>query len=199
MRSRGGTLVLAGVLLTLAALSARMLLLAHEELGVARAAAAAGDAEAQARHLRRAMAHYLPGNPWVSAAAGELAALARAQEAGGDRDAALQSWRELRTAALVLRTGWMQPLSTELSEANDRIAALNGGAVSRARLGAPRDPSTGWVVVALAGLGVWLAGAVLLLLRGLKSDLTLVRRRFWPLLGVVATGWVLFALGLGLA
>ncbi len=199
MSARGGTLVAAGVLLLLAGLTARMLLLAQEEAALAHAAAGRGDAEAQARHLRRAMAHYLPGNPWVSRSCKELAQLAAIQEEKGGRAAALTSWRELRSAIMVLRTGFYQPFASELAAANARIAAITGGAPPLERLNRPPDPSPAWAALALAGFALWVGGAVLMLLRGLKPDLGLIGRLFWPLLGIVVVGWILFALGLAQA
>ena len=194
---RGWSLVLAGVLLLLAAATARMWLLSGEELELA--SVAGQDDEARARHLRRAMAHYFPGNPRVARACAGLVALASGQEQAGQRVAATHTWRELRSAILALR-GVGQPFAGELEQANTRLAQLNGGVTTLARLQNPAaDPSPGWAALAILGFLLWVGGAVLLLLRGLKPDLGLVPKRFWPLLVVVLLGWGLFAVGLALA
>jgi hypothetical protein len=200
-RARGAAaLVLAGVLLLLAGLGARMLLAARQELWRAAAAASRGDAEGQRRHLRRAMAHYLPGNPWVRRARDRLLHLARQAEARGRAREALLAWRELRGAILRLR-GLTRPFAATLPEANARIAALSAGGAPRVlrRLERPPDPHPGWAGLGLVGLALWVGGALLLLYRGLRPDASVVARRFWPLLLVVALGLSLFGLGMGLA
>jgi len=194
---RGWSLVLAGVLLLLATATARMWLLSGEELELA--AATGEDVEARARHLRRAMAHYFPGNPRVARACHELLTLASRQEQAGERAAAARTWQELRSAILALR-GVGQPFAEELEQANTRLAELNVGGTTLARLQNPAsDPSPGWAALAILGFLLWVGGAVALMLRGLKPDLKLVPARFWPLLLVVLVGWGLFAVGLALA
>ena len=205
-RSQGWQLVLAGVLLVLAALVGRMLFGAQRE--VARAALA-GDLEGRTRHLRRAMAYYLPGNPWVRQAHDELLALARRADRLGNRPQALAAYRELRSAILALR-GLSRPFAATLPEVNRAIARLSSadpravpglrGAAGREallrRLEHPPAPARGWTVLGLGGFGLWVLGGALLLLRGLRPDLSLVRRRFWPLLALVALGLLLFGVGL---
>jgi hypothetical protein len=189
---------MAGVLLLLAGILSRMWLLGGDELAAAEAARQRGDAVAQARHLRRAMAHYFPGSPHVSRACTSLASLAASQERAGKRHEAQHTWRELRSAILVLR-GVGQPYAHQLALANTRLADLGKGATTLARLQNPRDPNPGWAALAITGFILWVGAAVLMILQGLKPDLKLVPKRFWPLLALVATGWALFAAGLGLA
>ena len=202
--ARSGTLVLAGVLLVLGGLCARMLLGARQQVQAAQQAARQGDTAGQARHLRRAMAYYLPGNPWVSQAKKQLSHAARQAEARGQPGQALASWRELRGAILGLR-GATQPFAESLAEANARIAALSAGGVGarqrqlHQRLTRPPDPHRGWTLAALAGLLIWVGGALLLFYRGLRPDARLVPARFWPLAGVVCAGLALFCLGLARA
>ncbi len=203
------TLIIAGVLLVLAGLCARMLLGARQEVALAQAAAARGERDRQVRHLRRAMAHYLPGNPWVAEAHQRLLALARQAQARGDKDRARAYWGELRGAVLRLR-GVTRPYAGTLAEANTNIAALSGagyahgvGSAGRtrllARLASPPEPHPVWTLVALLGFLVWVGGAALLLLRGLRPDASIVWRRLWPLAAAVAGGFMLFCAGLSLA
>lgn len=195
---RGWNLVLAGVLLLLAGVTARMWILGSEELTHADAAARRGDTEAQTRHLRRAMAHYFPGSPHVSEACEDLATLARGQERSGAPARAQHTWRELRSAILALR-GLSQPYAEELDLANQHLAALAKGATTLERLQQPPDPNPGWAALAVLGFLLWVGAAVVMVLRGLKPDLKLVPRKFWALFGLVVAGWGLFALGLALA
>lgn len=176
---------------------------------MAREAAARGDAEGQAMHLRRAMAYYLPGNPWVTEAHHRLGDLARLAQVRGQRTQALAYWRELRGAVLRLR-GFTRPFSGSLDEANRGIAALSArgyafGVQSAdrdrllARLGSPPEPRPVWALVALAGFCLWVGGAVLLLFRGLRPDASVVWRRLWPMALAVGSGFALFCLGLSQA
>jgi hypothetical protein len=137
--------ILAAVLLLLAGLAARMLLGARLEVQRARAAADKRDTEARLRHLRRAMAYYLPGNPWVREAHDRLLLAARDARARGDHAAALDAYRELRSAILRLR-GSTRPYAETLPEVNRSIAALTSaraGAAPPARGTADAPPARG--------------------------------------------------------
>lgn len=202
------TLIIAGVLLVLAGLCARMLLGARQEVAAARAAAAQGDRDLQVRHLRRAMAHYLPGNPWVSEAHHRLLKLARQAQARGDKERARAYWGELRGAVLRLR-GLTRPYSSSLAEANRNIAALSGAGYAHgvdsadrarllARLSSPPEPHPWWALLALVGFALWVGGSALLLARGLRPDASIIWRRLWPLALAVASGFAIFCAGLSL-
>ena len=207
-RARARTLLIAALLLIVAALAARMLLGARAELT---RAAAAKSAEVRVRHLRRAMAYYLPGNPWVRSAHDRLLAAARKQRAAGQREQALRSYHELRSAILQLR-GLTRPYAATLPEVNEAIATLAAAHPEAApalrskagqdkllrRLEAPPEPSPGWAALGLLGLVLWVGGAAWLLARGLRADAARTRR-FWPLVGLVALGLCLFCVGMGLA
>ncbi len=199
--ARAGTLALVVVLLAAAALSARMLLGARQELARADQAAAGKDGEAELRHLRRAMAYYLPGSPWVRAAHDRLLRRGQAARARGDRAAALLAFGELRGAILRLR-GPGQPYGATLPQLDRAIAELSAPAgparaARLARLRHPEAPRPGWALLGVLGFLVWVGGAFGLLFCGLRPDARPADRRFWVLLGVVAAGVVLFVLGLG--
>lgn len=206
--------LLACALLLAAALGARMLAGAQLELSRAQEAQARGDRPARLRHLRRAMAYYVPGNPWVRQAHDELLTLARRARRDGRREAALEAYHELRSAILSLRTaGATRPYAGSLPEINraiaaltsahpDAAAALRGEAGRRdllRRLEAPPGPHRGWAALGLLGFLIWVGGACWMLARGLRRDARVVGRRFWPLLALVLLGLGLFCLGLALA
>jgi len=190
----------------------RMLVGAYRETALAAALRDKGDAHGRRLHLRRAMAYYFPGNPWVRDARDQLLLLAQQQERAGDRTAALQTWRTLRGALLSLRA-INQPMGEVLPRVNERIAALSvaaslasealrrdGGKASfLARLAAPPDPHPLWTLVGLLGFIVWTGSGYALVFRGLTATGGLKNASFtrWGL--AVLAGLGLFALGLGLA
>ena len=207
-RIKPTSLLVAAVLLVLAGLCARMLLGARQQVAAAARAGAAGDHRSQVRHLRRAMAYYLPGNPWVGEAHDRLLELARQAATRGHRPRALHRFRELRSAILRLR-GAFQPYASTLPEVNRALASLSSGyahglssadpARWRQRLAQAPEPHLGATMLALAGFCLWVGGAVLLLLRGLRPDATVIWRRLWPLALCVAAGLGLFCAGLAAA
>lgn len=204
---RARALVGGALLLVLALLSARMLLGARGELAEAGAAHAQGDREGEVRHLRRAFAYYLPGNPWLRRAHDQLLALAREAERRGERAAALTASLELRGAILSLR-GLSRPFAGTLPELDARIARLLGsedGARGpsverlRTRLAAPPEPDRLWAGLGLLGFLAWTAGGFLLCAFAIRADASLDRRRLWPLLVVVLGGQLLFWAGMARA
>ncbi len=204
--------MLAGVILVLFALSARMLLGARQQLQLAKAAQARGDEEGRVRCLRRAMAYYLPGNPWVRAAKEQLLRVALKAQARGDEAFALDTLWQLRSAILGLR-GLTNPYGEALPQINQLIVELAPrrphaathlqGAAGRARLlerlGAPPRVHPLWSGIGLAGFLLWTVGAAVLLLWALRSDASIIAARFWPLLGLVDHGLALFGVGLAWA
>jgi hypothetical protein len=161
------------------------------------AIAASGDDELV--HLGRAARLYAPGNPYSRRAVEKLAAIGN-----GDPERALAAWRELRSAILATRS-FYTPHRALLDEANARIADLMADAElaagtqhardkarawHAARLAQDESPSVAWTLVALLGLGLWIASAVGLMLRGVGDDDRLRSR--------VALGWALGVAG-GLA
>jgi hypothetical protein len=205
-------MVVAGVLLVLAGLTARMIIGARGELSRARTARDQGEVTAQIRHLRRAMAYYLPGNPWTRLAKEELLVTARRAKGRGERSLALHAYRELRSAILALR-GIIRPYAESLPEVNRSIAQLtsqspeasprlrttSGRQTLLDRLNRPEEPDPAWAGLGLAGFLLWVTASFLLLLRGLRPEIRIIPGRFWPLLGVIAAGQCLFWLGMAYA
>ena len=195
--------MVAAVLLILAGLTARMTLGARAELRLADAVAGR---PMEAVHLRRAMAYYLPGNPYVAAAHRRLVALARGAEKDRRPAAALDTWRQLRSAILALR-GLTRPYAETLPEANRRIAALSATGprsglsvkAHRELLNHPKEPRPLWALLAVVGFVAWVGGAVWLLWGGLRPD---GGRRCGAVLAPLAltvAGFAVFAVGLAVA
>jgi len=212
-RARGGGALLAGgTALLLLGLVARMLLGARAEMHHAAAAATRGDQRAEVQHFRRAMAYYLPGNPWVRRAHDALLQVGIRAMDRGQNEIAADALEQLRSAILSLR-GISRPFSRTLPEVNRRLAALRSHEPQAApalrtpegerrlllRLEHPPEPEPLWAGLGLAGFLVWVASAFLLLYRGIRPDAALVRRRFWPLLGIMVGGMALFCLGMAWA
>jgi hypothetical protein len=205
-------LLLAGSLLILAGLTARMLIGSYRQIAAAHEAAEEGAVEAQVRHLRRAMSYYVPGNPWVRQGRDELLTLARQAERQDNDELALHAYRELRSAVLALR-GLTTPHGEVLGEVNRAIArlsgAVKGGAPALAtpegqqalerKLADPPAPRFWWAALGIAGLVLWIAAGFTLLLGALRPDATIISCRFWPLAGLVALGLVTFYAGMALA
>jgi hypothetical protein len=205
-------LVLGALALLIAVLCARMLLGARAEVRAASDSSTRNEGEAQIRHLRRAMAYYLPGNPWVRQARDLLLEEARQAEARGERSRALDALHQLRSAILSLR-GITHPYAETLPEVNRRLAELmvrdpqasrdlrvpEGRERLLQRLDHPPEPHPLWAGLGLFGFLSWVGGALALFWRGLRPDASLVPRTFWPLAGVVALGLLLFCLGLARA
>jgi len=211
-RRRAAALLAGGLLSVLALLCGRMLLGARAELAQADAARGRGDDAARVRHLRRAMASYLPGSPFVRQAHLALLGEARRAEAMGAPGRALEILHELRSAILALR-GLTHPFEASLPEINRAIARLSAGEPEAAaalrgpsgaeallrRLERPPEPDRLWAGLGLCGFLGYGGGGLLLFLHGLRPDASRVRRRFWPLLALVLVGLFLFGLGMGLA
>jgi hypothetical protein len=200
------------LLLLLLAIVARMLLGAKGELDQSQHAAMQNDRPEAARHLRRAMAYYLPFNPFVRQAKQRLWNMSMQALAEGRREEALDALYQLRYAILSLR-GLTRPYAEILPEVNRLTARLQaeqplaaawlkseeGQRSLRSRLDAVGEPDPLWAGVGLAGFLLWVVAALLLFARGLSPNASLVRRRFWPLLGLVFFGLALFVIGMARA
>jgi hypothetical protein len=192
----------------------RMLYGAHHHLGLAEKARSEGQWPQCRREYRRAMAYYLPGNPWMRRAKQGLVSLAKALEAKGDKDGSLAAWRDLRSAILMLR-GPGQPYGDALPLVNAAILRLSrdrhersargkqprasGSEVLRGqRLNAPPQPHPVFTGLGLLGFIVWVGGTFALIAVGLDRH-GKRQQRFWPVVGATAAGFLLFCLGMGLA
>lgn len=111
------------VALVLAPLLVRVAVDGRAELGRADAAAQAGDADAEIRHLGRAARFRLPLAQHDERALDRLAELARSADEAGEITTALAAWRELRSALIGTRAiDISEP--ERLAEANAAIVEL---------------------------------------------------------------------------
>lgn len=182
--------VAALVALGLAMVTGRVLWSSRVEWRDAEQLLAAGDRERAVDHFGRAARLYAPGNPWSTRSLDRLEELARRAEEGGEREAALGAWRELRSAVLATRAVYA-PNAARRAVADARIAVLAAALESpsidpsaseearrswhAARLARSDEPSPIWSLLALLGYAAFLASALGFLLRGLDDHDRLVR------------------------
>lgn len=205
-------LAITGVLLLVIAV--RVVTASRSELAEADRLRERGEVEGSISHYRRAARWYAPGNPYSTSALDALAAIALHAEEAGDRELALAAWRSVRGAILAARSFYV-PHAERLARADEHIATLMAAlppppmdaeqteeerrATHLALLrGAPR-PSVLWGVVALVGLGTWIAAALAFLTRAVDEDDRVIgaQARVWGTVWILGFGS--FLLGLALA
>ena len=172
--------------LMLGVLTARMVREGEAALAKSDAAFDRGDLREAILHARRAAVLYAPGAPHVNAAFARLRAVAVGAEAAGDPEVARQAWGAVRGAALETRHV-TAPHQAEIDRANSALARLQtAGAAPAERTAAvarlERDdaPRAPWVGVLGAGFGLFLAGLVVLVARGVTPS----GKPSWRALGV---------------
>ncbi len=183
-----------------------------------RSALARGDAAQEAGNTteaivwwRRAARWYVPLAPHVGRAYDRLESLAKQAETKGDIPTALAAWRGVRGSILATRSFFV-PHSSRLEPANRRIAALmarsepssvDPGKNEQQRadwhyalLARDEAPSVFWSIIAIFGFGLWVGGGVLMALRGVSREDTLVARQAAIAGALVLSGLVIWLLGL---
>jgi hypothetical protein len=174
-------------------------------------ALAAGDREGAVRWWRRAARWYVPLAPHVGRAYDRLEAIGREAEARGDLPIALAAWQGVRGSILATRSFYV-PFEERLDPANRRIAALlarmEGGAPDAGQTATEREawhyqlldrdeaPDVGWSLLALFGFAAWLGGGALFAWRGISAEDRLVPRAATTAGLLIASGLVLWLLGL---
>ena len=178
--------VLGGGLSLLVPIAGRVLVDGRAELAAAAEARAAGDGEAEIRHLGRAARFRLPLADHDERALARLAELGR----GGDSTLALTAWRELRGALIGTRVvgvsdpGLLAEADAAIVERMADEAARAGAPVARERWAAELDedlePRSRSLLAATA-LVAWLGACVGLVVRGIdrKGRLDPVPARRW--------------------
>jgi hypothetical protein len=189
------------------------------------AALVRGDQDEAIGRWRRAARWYVPGASHVDGAYERLETLARQAQEQGDIDTALAAWRGIRGSIMATRS-FYTPHRHRLDPANQRIAALMAEVESNSESSGQRNresrdeasgsqserqrwhyellrrdpgPSVFWSVVAILGFALWLGGGFLFALRGVTSDDTLVPRTAMYAGIMVASGLIVWMLGLYLA
>jgi hypothetical protein len=198
--------IAAAVVLALVVVCVRLLVDARSALVAGERAETRGDRLEAIRHYQDAARMYLPASPYVRDALDRLDALAAAATQSGDGPsvrAALEAER-----AAILATRWLvipnqsrlpqleRRLAQVLAATEDRSVAPGVSFEARAawhleRLARRPGPALPYVLLALAGLGLWVGGIVGFLRKGLDANLRLRLRQ------AVVAG-IAFALGLGL-
>ncbi len=214
MPERGRRLAIAGagVFLAFAVVVVRLLVEAQGAYRQGAAAEARGDFVQAVRHYLDAGRAYLPGNPTVRRALDRLDAIGIAAVTRGDYATARSAFEGERAALLGARS-FYTPHADRLPGINRRLARLMAATEEPAgmagfdgrtawheqRLNAKLRPKTSLVMLALAGLGLWVVSLGMFFRSGLSTNLTLVRTPA-VLAGLgFLVGMALFLVGLRLA
>ena len=192
---RRAALLLLLAVLTVAALTARIVARGESALESSDAAFDAGDLRKSTLFARRAAVLYVPGAPHVSAAYDRLGAIALGAESAGDLDVARAAWEAMRGAALETRHA-RTPRASELERADRNIARLSALRAAPDRRPRERDrqaqllaqsdaPELRPVILLFSGLLLAAAGLACLALRGVGRDGRLSAR--WAAWGMALT------------
>jgi hypothetical protein len=182
------------------ALAIRVVVAGRDALAAGDAAAARGRPREAIRAYETAARWYLPRAPHVDETYGRLRALA----ASSDPAVSLAAWRAIRGAARPSRSLWT-PHASDLAAADaaiaTRSAAVPGAATTdvawhRDRLARDARAGIAGLVLAAAGLLLWLGGGVLLVVRGTTAAGTLARRPALACVAAIVLGVGLWAAGL---
>jgi hypothetical protein len=214
MTGRRWLLVAVGVALALVVVAARLLVDARSALRAGQASEGRGDRLEAIRHYQDAARLYLPASPYVRGALDRLEALAATAAQAGDGPNVRAALEAERAAILATRSLYIphrsrlpdieQRLSRLLAAAEDRSVAPGVSFESRAawhleRLTRRPGPGLAHVLLALAGLVLWVGGAIGFCSRGLDVKLRL-RRPHAIIAGVTfIVGLAMFLAGLRFA
>lgn len=203
-----------GIGLALAVVVARVAVDGRAALRAGEAAEARADAEEAIRHYGDAARLYLPGAGHVTRALDRLEAIAAAAEEAGAPDIARRALEAFRAAALGTRS-FYTPHAGRLPAIERRLAALlaeledprvDPGASRAAReawhaarLARRPGPALPYVLLALAGLALWVGAAVGFFRAGLDPGLRLRRGPAIAAGVIFVLGFALFLTGLRLA
>ncbi len=213
---RGIAALLAVCLIASGVVVTRALVEGQRALHEADAAGEAGDVREAIAGYRAAARWYVPGAGHAKEAYDRLEEIGRAREAEGDRAGALAAWRGVRGSILATRSAY-SPFDDRLERANAHIARLlaekeraRAGPASSDGLATAKDwhrdalarvnaPSPAWTLLAVFGLALWIAGAVVFVVRGVTASGVLARRPAIAAAVFVVMGLVIWLLGLARA
>lgn len=206
VRTRRLLAVVALVIAVLGAVSIRVIVEGRDALAEGDAAAADGRIDEAIAAWESSARWYLPLAPHVDEAYARLIELASKSHRH-----ALPAWRAVRSAALATRSLWT-PHADDLAAANAAIVehasrdpegAIAGGADAAARrafhverLGRDPRPGLGTLILAIAGIALWLAGVALVLIRGFDEAGRVARRPALVGAGMSLIGLLGWAVGL---
>jgi hypothetical protein len=192
----------------------RVVVSGRAELGAGRDALAHGDAEEAVVRLRRAARWYAPGARHPAAALDLLEQIAARAEAAGDARTARLAWEAERSAILAARSFYV-PFAERLPVANRHIAELlareEGPAADPEKSEAQRAawhlalltrddaPLVGFTILALVGFVGWIAGALVLIYRGVDASDRLRPRAALRAGALIVAGYAAFLIGLARA
>lgn len=205
---------LAIVFLLFGVLSVRALWQGRSALESGDTAMSAGIPKDAIRHWRRAARWYLPLAPHVETAYDRLRALGQKAESEGDTQTAIAAWTGIRSSVRATRS-FYTPYPERLQEADLHIADLmvrwevelgQSSEPSAERvdwhfklLKIDHMPSTGWSIIALLGLALWIGGGFAFALRGVDAQDKLVPKAAAYSGMMVGIGLLVWLTGLYLA
>jgi hypothetical protein len=207
-------IVTIGVTLALVVVCVRLLVESRSALLAGEGSAARGDRFEAIRHYQDAARLYLPASPYVRDALDRLEALAAAATQSGDGPVVRAALEAERAAILATRSLYT-PNQSRLPKLEGRLAQVLAAAEDRSvapgvtfearaawhleRLSRRPGPALPYVLLALAGLGLWVGSAIVFFSRGLDANLRL-RSPHAAVSGVIfALGLTLFLVGLRLS
>jgi hypothetical protein len=178
----------AGLALGLGIVVVRLLVDARASLQSGLAAEQRGEIAVAIRHYLDAARMYVPGSPYPPRALDRLDAIAVAAVTRGDYPTARAAF-EAERAALLGSRSFYTPYAGRMPDLERRLARLLAASEDHAaaasfeertawhaqRLAEHPGPKNSWVLLALLGLGIWIASAVLFFRYGLDAELGLRR------------------------
>lgn len=198
----------------LALVAVRCVVAAREELTAGITLEHAGDIPGALVHYRRSVRWYVPWSGVGVEAVEAMRRVALGAERRGEAAVALHAWRALRGALQSARSVYV-PFAHRLREADGRIAALMASGESPpadAQLSGPerqrfyaaelaQNPGAKplWVLLALAGMLLWMGATITFLVRGIDEHDRVVSAEAYRLGTVVVLGLGMFLVGLALA
>jgi hypothetical protein len=205
---------MAGLIVVVGAVAARVTAEGRAELVASDASWSAGDAVGATVHARRAAMAYVPWATHVGRAYRKLHEIAEQSEARGDAETALFAWRAIRTASMgsrsLVTSHDRQREAADLAIARVSAAERSSNSAQRAATGEatrfdtdrlPNDPppKVGWGALLLVGVGMWIAGGVRLTSRGWDAHGRLDPRQVRTAAVMAAAGLAAWVIGLLMA
>jgi hypothetical protein len=207
-------LVAVGVALALAVVTVRLLYDSRSALHAGEMSESRGDRPEAIRHYQDAARLYVPASPYVRDALDRLEALAAAAAQSGDGPS-VRAALEAERAAILASRSFFIPHGSRLWDIENRLARLLAATEDRSvapgvsfearaawhleRLARRPGPALPHVLLALAGLVLWVGSAIGFVGKGLDAKLRLRRPQAIIAAATFAVGLAMFLVGLRLA